>query len=178
MDIVDFFQLSSGKWFSHRTSHLLTDKRSEGGKSEVLVEMLPKTAPEVIQLCEQYGIDPDWALCGSRISWNGTIEEKKKQSGSTVLVPIADSEQANMGKLLRKIDSAEKPVAGRYAVGSDEALTLIIEDGPFYSEERIWFASPNLRLRTTILKQADGFSTASFSSEIRMGLTKPPENKS
>jgi hypothetical protein len=178
MDIVEFFQLSSGKWFSHRTSHLFAGKRSEGGKSDVLVEMLPKTDPEVIQLCEQYGTDPALALCGSRITWNGTIEEKEKQSGSTVLVAIADADTPNAGKLLRKTGTTENLSAtGRYVIGSDDALTLVIEDGAISSEERLWFASPNLRLRTTILKQADGFSAASFCSEIRMGITKPAENK-
>ncbi|HEY9702550.1 MAG TPA: phycobiliprotein lyase, partial [Allocoleopsis sp.] len=39
---------------------------------------------------------------------------------------------------------------------------------------RLWFASPNLRLRTSILKRFGGFSMASFCSEIRLGVTKPP----
>jgi hypothetical protein len=47
-----------------------------------------------------------------------------------------------------------------------------------YSEERLWFASPNLRLRTSILKRFGGFSMASFCSEIRMGGVQPQENAS
>jgi len=48
---------------------------------------------------------------------------------------------------------AEKtPVAGRYIMGSDE-LTLITEYETMSSEERLWFASPNLRMRVSVLKR-------------------------
>ena len=40
-----------------------------------------------------------------------------------------------------------------------------------WSEERLWFASPNLRMRVSVLKRFGGFSMASFTSEIRMGST-------
>ncbi|HEY9750296.1 MAG TPA: phycobiliprotein lyase [Allocoleopsis sp.] len=176
MNIVDFFQQSAGKWFSQRTSHHLAFKQSESGKSDIVIEMLPSNDPEVVKLCEQYEIDPALALCGARVTWNGTMEwDEEKHSGSTVLVPIADPEKPNEGKLLREMGYAEKaPVAGRYVMGDDDALTLITEYESMYSEERLWFASPNLRLRTSILKRFGGFSMATFCSEIRMGGAKPP----
>jgi hypothetical protein len=175
MDITEFFQQSSGKWFSQRTSHHLAFKQSEGGKSNLTIEMLPKDDPAVVKLCQQYEVDPALALCGARVSWDGTMEwDEEKHSGSTVLVPIADAEKPNEGKLLREQGYAEKaPVAGRYVMGDDDALTLITEYETMYSEERLWFASPNLRLRTSILKRFGGFSMASFCSEIRMGGTQP-----
>nr|WP_290221820.1 phycobiliprotein lyase [Trichocoleus desertorum] len=175
MNIVDFFQQSAGKWFSQRTSHHLAFKQSESGKSDIVIEMLPSNDPEVVKLCEQYEIDPALALCGARVTWNGTMEwDEEKHTGSTVLVPVADPENPNEGKLLREMGYAEKaPVAGRYRMGDDEALTLITEYESMYSEERLWFASPNLRLRTSILKRFGGFSMATFCSEIRMGGTQP-----
>jgi hypothetical protein len=175
MNIVEFFQQSAGKWFSQRTSHHLAFKQSESGKSDIVIEMLPSDDPEVVKLCEQYEIEPALALCGARVTWNGTMEwDEEKHTGSTVLVPIADPENPNEGKLLREMGYAEKaPVAGRYRVGDDEALTLITEYESMYSEERLWFASPNLRLRTSILKRFGGFSMATFCSEIRMGGTQP-----
>ncbi|WP_421654518.1 phycobiliprotein lyase [Leptothermofonsia sp. ETS-13] len=162
MDIVEFFQLSSGKWFSHRTSHLLSTNQSEGGKSEVQIEMLANTDSEVTRLCEQYKIAPEMVTCGIRVRWNGGLEGQGKQSGTTVLVAIADPEKPNQGKLLRQTEDANHLSPGRYIVGEDDALTLITEDGPILSEERLWFASPNLRLRAGIVKQANGFSAASF----------------
>jgi len=178
MDIMEFFQLSAGKWFSQRTSHHLAFKQSEGGKSDLQIETLPKDDPAVIQLCQQYEIDPALALGGARVAWDGTMEwDEGKHSGSTVLVPVADPEKPREGKLLREMGYAEKaPVAGRYSMGDDEALTLITEYETMSSEERLWFASPNLRLRTSILKRFGGFSMASFCSEIRMGVTKAASN--
>jgi hypothetical protein len=175
MDIVEFFEQSSGKWFSQRTSHHLAFKQSESGKSNIQIEMLPKEDPEVVKLCEQYEVEPSEALCGARVSWSGEMEwDEEKHEGSTVLVPIADPDQPNQGKLLRDMGYAEKvSVAGRYRVGEDGALTLITEYETMSTEERLWFASPNLRMRTSILKRFGGFSMASFCSEIRMGVTKP-----
>ncbi|MBM0742869.1 phycobiliprotein lyase [Phormidium sp. CLA17] len=177
MNIVEFFELSSGKWFSQRTSHHFNVEQSEAGKSDLVIEMVDKADPEVAQLCKQYSIDPALALCGARATWSGSMEQGgKKYAGSTMLVPVADPQKQNEGKLLRELSASEKsPVAGRYVVGSDEALTLITEDETMYAEERLWFASPNLRLRTSVLKRSGGFSMASFCSEIRMGVSKPAE---
>ncbi|MBD1865987.1 phycobiliprotein lyase [Oculatella sp. FACHB-28] len=171
MDITEFFQQSAGKWFSQRTSHHLAFKQSESGKSDIRIEMLPQDAPEVIELCQQNEVEPTLALCGARVTWDGTMEwDKEKHEGSTVLVPVADPDKPNEGKLLRDTGYAEKaPVAGRYVMGDDGSLTLITEYESMYSEERLWFASPNLRLRTSILKRFGGFSMATFCSEIRMG---------
>ena len=39
------------------------------------------------------------------------------------------------------------------------------------TEERLWFASPNLRMRVSVIKRSGSFSVTSFISEIRMGGT-------
>lgn len=176
MDIVEFFQLSSGKWSSQKTNHHLAVNQTEGGKADLQIDLLPKTAPDVIALCEQHKMNPELALCGVRASWNGSMEgDAKKQTGETLLVAIADSANPNEGKLLRPQSSTEPiPTVGRYVMGEDESLTFIAEDETMYAEERLWFASPNLRFRTSIVKQLDQFSTSSFYSEIRMGVVKPP----
>ncbi len=179
MDIQEFFELSAGKWFSHRTSHHLAFKQSESGKSDITIEMLAQDDPEVIKLCQQYEVDPTLAQCGARVSWNGTMEwDEEKHTGSTVLVPVPNADNSNEGKLLREMGYAEKtPVAGSYIMGSDGALTLITEYETMSSEERLWFASPNLRMRVSVLKRFGGFSMASFTSEIRMGGVQQPSAK-
>lgn len=176
MDIKEFFEMSAGKWFSQRTSHHLAFKQSESGKSDIRIEMLPANDPQVLELCKQYEIDPTLTWGGARVSWDGTMEwDQEKHTGSSVLVAIPDPDKPGEGKLLRDVGYAEKAgVAGRYIMGSDGAMTLITEYETMYSEERIWFASPNLRLRTSILKRFGGFSMASFCSEIRMGVTSAP----
>ena len=175
MDITEFFQQSAGKWFSQRTSHSLTLKQSESGKSNLVIEIVPLTDPAVIKLCQQHQIEPASALCGMQVNWDGTMDQdSKKQVGSVLLVPISEAEKPNEGTLLRT-GTAEKPaIAGRYVMGNDDVMTMITEDETLYSEERFWFASPNLRLRTSVLKRSDGVNVASFYSEIRMGGSPPP----
>jgi hypothetical protein len=171
MNIEEFFELSAGKWFSHRTSHKLAFKQSEDGKSNIIIEMLTADHPEVIKLCQKYEVNPSSAACGVRVTGNGTTAgDKEKHSGTTVLVSVPDEDNPNEGKLLWEMGNGEKaPATGRYKLGSDEALTLTTESETMWTEERLWFASPNLRMRVSVIKRLDGFSMASFTSEIRMG---------
>jgi hypothetical protein len=173
MDIGEFFQLSSGKWFSHRTSHQLTTKDSEGSKSTLQIETLPNTDAEVVKLCQDYQVDPQQAVCGVRISWSGTVEgNPSQQTGTSFLVPVADPNNPAKGRILRP-QKAGASAESHYCLGNDDVLTLVTEEGAVSSEERIWFASPNLRLRTGIVKQVNDWNAASFCSEIRMGVTQP-----
>jgi hypothetical protein len=168
MDINEFFQQSAGKWVSQRTSHHPDFKQPEGGRSDFYIEALAKDDPAVVELCQARGVDPGLAVCGMRTRWDGTLEQNKgKRSGTTMLVAIADADSPHAGQILRQ--SETRP--GRYVMGEDGALTLMAEADGWYAEERLWFASPNLRLRTSVVKQAGGMSTASFCSEIRMGGT-------
>jgi CpeS-like protein len=175
MNIEEFFQLSAGKWFSHRTSQHLAFNQSEHSKSDIIIETLAVDHPEVIKLCQNYNIHPNSASCATKITWNGTIEkDQAKYSGSTLLVSIPDADNPAQGKLLREIVDANKtPVVGRYKLDSDGALILTTEDETISSEERLWFASPNLRMRVNVLKSFGGFSITSFTSEIRMGGFPP-----
>ncbi|WP_017654013.1 phycobiliprotein lyase [Fortiea contorta] len=171
MNIEEFFQLSAGKWFSHRTSHHPTFKQSKDGKSDIIIETLATDDPQVVKLCQQHQISPSDASCAARVTWNGTMEwDATKHSGSTVLVSVPDADHPDVGKLLQETGNSKKTlIIGHYKLGQDEALTLTTEDETMWSEERLWFASPNLRMRVSVLKQADGLSMASFSTEIRMG---------
>jgi hypothetical protein len=175
MNIEEFFELSAGKWFSHRTSHNLVLNKSEHGKSEIITEMLAADHPEVAKLCQKYDIDPKLASCGARVTWNGKMEShEEKHTGSTVLVTVPNEDNPNEGKLLREMGLGEKAtVASSYKIGSDEAVTLVTEYETMWAEERLWFASPNLRMRVSVLKRLGSFSMGSFTSEIRMGGTPP-----
>jgi len=179
MNITEFFQQSAGKWVSQRTSHHPAFKQPEGGKSDFYIEALSSDDPAVVQLCQEHGVDAALAVGGVRTRWDGVMEQNKgKRVGTALLVAIADSADstgANQGKLLRPKTEAGQTVVGRYVIGADDALTLIAESETLYAEERLWFASPNLRLRTSTIKQAGGFSTASFCSEIRMGGSPPAQ---
>jgi hypothetical protein len=51
---------------------------------------------------------------------------------------------------------------------NEGGLVLTTEYETMSSIERFWFASPNVRLRTSTVKRFGGFSTASFCSETRV----------
>jgi len=172
MNVTEFLQQSSGKWFSQRTHHHSNTQMPESGKSDVYIEWLENNAPAVVQLCEQHQVNPATALGGMQIRWEGFVASSPdKQRGHTLVVAIADDGNPTQGRLLQtNPDRNGTPVlAGHYTMGDDEALTLITDFESMSAEERIWFASPNLRLRTRILKTPDGVSTTAFYSEIRMG---------
>jgi len=179
MDIIEFFQLSAGKWFSQRTVHHLAKTDLEIGKSNLVIDFLPQTDPDLSKLCQKHCLDPKLALCGTRVTWDGTVgQQAKKHSGTSVLVAVADSGVSTSGKLLRSGNSPDRDLGtGRYLIGSDQVLTLIISSETAHIEERLWFASDNLRFRTSTCQPATGFHVTSFCSEIRMGVTapKPPQ---
>ncbi|NJO78246.1 MAG: phycobiliprotein lyase [Cyanobacteria bacterium RM1_2_2] len=177
MDITEFFQQSAGKWVSQRTNHRLAQNQSEGAKSDLIIDVLAQDDPAVVQLCQQQGIDPAIALCGVKLSWSGVLEgNPKPQTGSSLLVLVADVEQPNQGQLLSQSNQAT-PIRGRYSLDETEVLTLVTDTPDLYAEERIWFANPNFRLRTSVVKRAGRCDVASFCSEIRMGGA-PPAAKS
>ena len=179
MDIKEFFEQSAGRWFSQRTSQYLEYRQAENGKSTIVMEILTPEEPEVIKLCQEYRIDPQLALCGTKITWDGTIvwdKTQQQQRGATLLVLIPDSDKPNQGSLLRSQGYGKKTsVVSRYSLGSDDVLTIMADDETISAEDRIWFASPNLRMRTSILKNSDGFTQASLCSEIRLGAAAPPK---
>lgn len=171
MEIREFLELSEGKWFSQRTTYHLNQEQGESTKAELSIEKLLADNSEVVKLCQQHQIDPSLAWGGTKISWDNSVDwGKPKLIGSNLLVFVPDRENDKIGQFLRS--GGEPKSIGRYIIGNDRALTLIVEDGTTHAEERQWFASPNLRLRTTIVKSSGGFTQTSFYSEIRRMLPK------
>jgi CpeS-like protein len=178
MNIQAFFQLCDGKWISQRTTHQLLEQNNQSGRSDLWGEVLDATDGDVVTLCQQLNVDSSLALCGLRLRWSEVAEAyeskfKKKDEGSAVLVAIAAhqksdaSENSSAGRILRNINCANAAM-GTFSIGLDEALTLRLEKAGTVSEERIWFASPNLRLRSSSIKKEDLVCITTFCSEIRM----------
>ncbi|MCU0534625.1 MAG: phycobiliprotein lyase [Hydrococcus sp. Prado102] len=169
MKIEEFLEMCAGKWFSQRTSYHLDRTQVENSKSEITIERLSSDSREVVALCEQHNIDPSTTLGGTKASWDNSVDwGKTKQIGSAIVVVVPDRENPQVGKILQTAGTLSKtPVSGRYVLGNDEALTLIVEEEKTYIEERLWFASSNLRLRTSSMKNAGGFNKMAFYSEIR-----------
>ena len=174
MDIAKFVQLSLGCWRSQRSAHHLAFRHFEEVISTIEIEALAHENTEVIDLCKTHNIDPQLASSPFKMSWSGESDwdedEDELLEGSTILVPIPDPESSTKGRLLRGRGYAETiPSIGEYYFSDDGTFILITQYDRAAAEEKIWFATPNLRFRVSLIKTNDGkgVTTASFSSEIR-----------
>lgn len=172
MALVEFIESCEGKWFSQRTSYRLGQPESwhQSDKGDFFLDFLATDTAEVQQVCQAAGLSASQALGGLRSRWNDTLI-RKAGAALTVLLKDGDGEA---GILLIQSRPGQSPQQGRYQFAPNQSLTLVVEDEQCYAEERIWFAHPNLRLRTSLMRDKTGdFSRSSFYSEIRMGV-KPP----
>jgi CpeS-like protein len=176
MNVREFFELSTGKWFSQKTSQHLTLKQSEHGKSDLVIEVLANDSPQVIQLAALAAIEPSSISVAVKYTWKGTVawdaqtQNPANQQGESIALAVSDAPEANTGRLIHAATAGgNSPQIAQYAMGDDNALTLITKQEHSCSEERVWFESDNVRVRTTITTQANGESLAAFYSEIRMG---------
>ncbi len=176
MDAIEFFGQSAGKWHSSRTTHHLAFKRSEIGESNIEVQSLEADSPQIIELCQMHEIDPSMAVGGSRVSWLGTMawdkDNDENHEGNTVFAIVPDEDNPTRGRLLRERGYAEiVPVVGRFHMDDEGGLVLTTEYETMSSIERFWFASPNMRMRTSTVKRFGGFNSASFCIETRVEET-------
>lgn len=172
MDITKFVEFSLGTWRSQRSAHHLAFRHFEEVTSTIDIEAIEPEDSQVIALCKSHSIDPATVVSPFKMSWSGESDwdEEETMEGSTILVPIPDPENSTKGRLLREQGYAETiPSVGKYYFSDDETFVLITDYDRATAEEKIWFATPNLRFRVSLIKTSDGKGvvTASFSSEIR-----------
>lgn len=172
MNIDEFVQHSLGLWRSQRSAHHLAFHHFEEVTSEIEIQPLDNSDARVIELCKANQIDPHLVSSPFYMAWEGESDwdEDEVLSGSTVLVPVPDPDNPNKGRLLREQGYAETvPAIGYYQLVEDGSFILSTQYERASAEEKIWFATPNLRLRVSLIKTGDGkgVTTASFSSEIR-----------
>ena len=183
MDAKEFFQHSAGKWKSQRTTHHLPFRRAETGGSDIYVEYLDKAHPKVVEICQIHNTDPNLTVGGAFVSWNGSMawdKEDENHEGTTVFALVPEPGDPRKGQLLRERGYAEiVPVAGHYEMDDEEGLVLVTEYETMSIIERFWFASPNIRMRTSTVKRFGGFNTATFCIEVRAETQEDesPESK-
>jgi phycoerythrin-associated linker protein len=172
MDIAEFVQLSLGSWKSQRSAHHLAFRHFEEVTSAIEIKPITSDNAAVIELCKTNQVDPNLVSSPFFMSWEGESDwdEDEVLSGSTILVPVPDPNEPNKGRLLREQGYAETiPAVGNYHLIEDGTFILTTQYERATAEEKIWFATPNLRFRVSLIKTSDGkgVTTASFSSEIR-----------
>lgn len=174
MDIETFVERSLGEWRSQRSAHHLAFGHFEEVRSTINIEALTTDDQGVLELCQRYKISSENIVSPFKMSWEGESDwdEDEVLSGSTILIPVPDS--ATTGKLLREQGYAETMEAmGSYCLTNDGTFILTTAYDRAAAEEKIWFATPNLRFRVSLIKTSSGkgVTTASFSSEVRRGVT-------
>lgn len=172
MELVEFIESCDGKWFSQRTSYRLGQAESwhQSDKGDLFVDFLAADEAAIQQICQAAGLEPNQSLGGLSSRWPDSLIRK---AGSSLTV-LVKQEASEAGVLLIQSRPGQAAQQGRYQFLPNQSLSLVMEDEQHYAEERIWFAHPNLRLRTSLMRDKTGdFSRSSFYSEIRMGV-KPP----
>jgi phycoerythrin-associated linker protein len=172
MNITEFIELSLGRWRSQRSAHHLAFGHFEEVMSQIDIEPLTVDDTRVIELCKAHQIEPELALSPFRMSWSGESnwDEEETQTGSSILIPIPEAGDLTKGRLLREQGYAETiPSVGEYTIGEDGTFVLTTKYDRAAAEEKIWFVTPNLRCRVSLIKTSDGkgVTTVSYSSEIR-----------
>ncbi|QQE65936.1 hypothetical protein GFS31_26280 [Leptolyngbya sp. BL0902] len=167
MDIVSFIETLAGKWFSQRTTHYLASQTSKAGQSNLLMEVLPATDASLVQLCEAQGQDPSHIVCGLKVDQDSRLDGDTRNTQRTTVMVMLQPTAEGKGVLLQA-SSKETVALGEYSLDSD-VLTLTTQTPDGTVQERLWFANPNLRMRTSVLKVGDIEHMASFCSEIRLG---------
>lgn len=172
IDIKTFFEQCEGKWFTQRTQYNLAQNKVENGQAELTVELLSVEDRAIAELYEQAVrqlSDPNATDlshgAGARISWHADTEK-----GSNLILLIADKVQQQQGQLIqKKMSGNQPPTFGHFVIGEDEALTLsTTAETNSMIKERLWFAHPNLRLRTVWQENETGHQGwVMFYSEIR-----------
>ncbi|QYO62737.1 phycobiliprotein lyase [Leptolyngbya sp. 7M] len=182
MNAIEFFHHSAGHWRSLRTTHHLAFRRTEAGESAIVVEPLAADDPQVVAICQMHQVDPARAIGGAYVRWDGSMawdrSEDENHTGSTVFALVPEDASQRSGQLLRERGYAEiVPVVGQFQMDATDGLVLTTEYETMSSIERFWFASPNLRLRTSTVKRFGGFSTATFCTEVRTDAMRSPDEQ-
>lgn len=172
MNIDEFVERSLGKWRSQRSAHHLAFHHFEEVTSQIEILPLENNDERVIALRKANQVDPHLVASPFYMTWLGESDwdEDEVLSGSTVLVPVPDLDNPVLGRLLREQGYAETiPAVGQYQLVEDGSFILNTQYERATAEEKIWFATENVRFRVSLIKTGDGkgVTTASFSSEIR-----------
>jgi len=167
MNINTFLETFVGDWFSLRTTYHINNNEIDNSKANLTINLLPSNDSQISLLSSQYNLNLDYFLGAIESKWDNSPDwGKPKQEGNSLILIINDEKEENKGKIIRLVKN-KTALKGKYILRKDESLSLIIEENNQYIEERISFASENLRLRNIIIKNEDNVIQTSFYSEIR-----------
>ncbi|MBT9314254.1 phycobiliprotein lyase [Leptothoe spongobia] len=166
---MNFFKKQGGRWFSQRTTHYLKAGESKAGKSDLEITYLDAAEAGVLKLCEDGHCSAADVFAGLRVVQKSSIIGGATRSQSMTVVAIATD--TSTGQLVRQVPGQSTPQTSQYQL-ENGVLTIKTEANGISAEERWWFITDNLRMRTNVLSDGTGQIMASFCSEIRLGDVK------
>lgn len=165
MDIKTFIEQMTGDWFAQRTVYQLATMTEASGKSNLSMVFVSPDDAAIAPLCEQCQVDPARVWGGIRTKWDTSVDPAltKQPNGESLLVFLSSGQEGS-GALL----CSGMKQAGEYCLGDDDVLNLRLKgEGDLTLTDRFWFATENLRFRTSVLAAAGQPQKTSFYSEIR-----------
>ena len=168
MEFREFIDAWEGKWLSQRTDFNFEHSEAANAKSDVAVSFID-AADERQAYLAGLSLPESNELILLRLSWDTSVDwGKPKQTGEVIYGFLPNVDDSRQGKFWRgALNGNVPPLQGNYHLGSDECLTLELQDPETTLSERHWYASPNLRLRTSLVQRSDGYSHSAFYSDIR-----------
>ena len=169
MTMMDFFRHSEGVWFSQRTVHHFDSVVNESGQSNIIIDVLDKDDPRVIEVCQQQNVDPKLAHGGASFMWQDNLEDKTPNPNyAAILVDIPNPHHQSSGKFLRNRGYVEGiSVISMYHFTDDGMLTIETEYEKNQGQERCWFIGNDFRVRVMTVKMMNGINQMAYCSERR-----------
>ncbi len=174
MKIENFVAKSKGSWRSMRSSHSLAFKYFEEVISKIDIEPLNCLDSAVLELLKNKNYLSKKHIAPFKVNWESksdweSLDNDNVSQGFNILIPIPKNE--NKGEMIRSSGYAENiESVSEYTFLADDTFILHSSYNQTYVEERIWFASKNVRCRSSIIKSLDRESIiqTSFASEVRI----------
>lgn len=169
MNMMEFFRKSEGTWFSQRIVHHFDSVANESGESNLIIQVLDKNDPKVIEVCQEQHVSPDLATGGASFLWQGNLDDEQPNPNyAAILVDIPEPDNSRQGKFLRNKGYVEGiPVIGIYNFADDGVLTIETEYERNQGQERCWFITDDFRVRVSTVKMMNGVNLMTYSSERR-----------
>ncbi|MEL7035036.1 MAG: phycobiliprotein lyase [Cyanobacteria bacterium J06592_8] len=169
MNMMDFFRKSEGVWFSQRAVHHFDAVVNESGESNLIINVLEKDDPRVLEVCQNQNTDPALVSGGASFGWQDNLDlQEPNPNYAAILVDLPNPENPRQGKFLRNRGYVEGiPVVGIYHFSEDGVLTISTEYERNQGQERCWFVTDDFRVRVSSVKMVNGVNLTSYSSERR-----------
>ncbi len=169
INMMEFFLKSEGVWFTQRTVHNFDTCLDESAESNVIIDILTKDNPKVLEVCQQQNVDPALVSGGASFMWQDNLDDVVPNPNyAAILVDLPNPNNPRTGKFLRNKGYVEGiPVLGVYHFADDGILTIETEYENNQGQERCWFINDNFRVRVMTVQMINGVKQMAYCSERR-----------